>query len=53
MAVSNKLMFVSGKPFQPSLMFTSKAGAYPSTPSGAPLRSWYPQTLDLCQGQTF
>ncbi len=23
-------MFVSGKPFQPSLMFADKAGAYPS-----------------------
>jgi len=23
-------VFVSGKPFQPNLMFVSKAGAYPS-----------------------
>ena len=31
-------VFVSGTPFQPSLMFAAKAGAYPSgAPSGAPL----------------
>jgi hypothetical protein len=38
-------MFVSGKPFQPSLMFAGKAEAYPSEapagahPSEAPARS--------------
>jgi len=26
----NKLVFVSGKPFQPSLMFADKARVYPS-----------------------
>jgi hypothetical protein len=26
----NKLLFVPGKPFQPSLMFAGKSGAYPS-----------------------
>ncbi len=52
-------VFVLGKPFQPSLMFASKARAYLSeaplmysTLSQAP----HPQTLDkagkACQGQT-
>jgi hypothetical protein len=39
-------MFVPGKPFQPSLMFASKAESYPS---GEPEKSYtwpYPQTLD-------
>jgi hypothetical protein len=29
-AVSYNFSFVPGKPFQPSLMFAGKAGAYPS-----------------------
>ncbi len=29
----NKLVFVPGKPFLPSLMFVGKAGAYPSEAS--------------------
>jgi hypothetical protein len=29
-------MFVPGKPFQPSLMFAGKAGAYPSEAPKAP-----------------
>ena len=53
-------MFVPGKPFQPSLMFAGKAGAYPiEAPFGRSTRvgSWpHPQTLDwagkACQGQT-
>ncbi len=28
--VCNKLVFCTGRPFQPSLIFVSKAGAYPS-----------------------
>jgi hypothetical protein len=34
----NKLLFVLGMPFQPSLTFVRKAGAYPS---GAPKRTLY------------
>ena len=53
-------MFVPGKPFQPSVMFTGKAGAYPSE---APFRCPTQGYLALnqkhqaragkgCQGQT-
>ncbi len=59
-AFHNKLELVPGKPLQPCLMLTGKAGAYPSE---APFRCSslgvgslpHPQTLDLagkaCQGQ--
>jgi hypothetical protein len=33
-------VFVLGKPFQPSLIFLSTAGAYPEHLSGAPLYDW-------------
>jgi hypothetical protein len=33
-------LFVLGKPFQPSLMFASKGGAYPIDLKGAPLLDW-------------
>ncbi len=52
-------MFVLDKPFQLSLMFPSKAGAYPS---GAPFRDTKSSLIDIpanidqagkaCQGQT-
>jgi hypothetical protein len=37
----NKLVFVPGRPFQPSLMFTSRAGSYLSgTPPGLTLKRY-------------
>jgi hypothetical protein len=42
MNILHKLVFVTGKPFQPSLMFVIKAGAYSS---GAPTGSCLPGRL--------
>jgi len=49
-------VFVSGKPFQPSLMFASKAGVYPLLQSSLGRFRALPTKLDklgkACQGQT-
>ncbi len=49
--------FDPGKPFEPSLMFSGKAGVYPRGKNSGDLGSWpYPQTSDqdrnAFQGQT-
>jgi hypothetical protein len=49
-------MFVPGKPFQRSLIFAGKAGAYPKVLHSRLGPGPYPQILDLagkgCQEQT-
>ncbi len=43
----NKLVFVPGKPFQPSLTFTGKAKDLPYSVATERVGSWlYPQTLN-------